>query len=181
MGFIALLVYVKLGRPILFKQTRPGLDGKPFIMYKFRTMLDIRRHDGTLLPNDERLTSFGQKLRSSSLDELPELFNILKGDMSFVGPRPLLMEYLELYTPGQRRRHDVKPGMTGWAQVSGRNLLTWDEKFKYDIHYVENCTFLFDIKIVILTLYRVLTREGVSPKDRPIVKRFQGPKDERNE
>jgi sugar transferase EpsL len=181
MGFIALLVYVKLGRPILFKQTRPGLNGKPFIMYKFRTMLDLRQSDGTLLPNDERLTSFGQKLRGSSLDELPELFNILKGDMSFVGPRPLLMEYLELYTPEQRRRHDVKPGMTGWAQVSGRNLLTWDEKFKYDIHYVENRSFLFDIKIVILTLYRVLTREGVSPKDRPIVKRFQGSKDERNE
>lgn len=174
MGLVALLVFLKMGRPIFFKQVRPGLNGKPFVIYKFRTMLDLRGPDGTLLPNEQRLTRFGHRLRSTSLDELPEILNIIKGDMSFVGPRPLLMEYLELYTPEQKRRHDVRPGITGWAQVNGRNLLSWEKKFEYDLYYVDNYTFLLDLKILFLTLYRVLVREGISPKDRPIMDRFKG-------
>ena len=177
MAFVAVLVYMKLGSPVLFKQIRPGLHGKPFVIYKFRTMLDTRDENGNLLPNDQRLTSFGLRLRSTSLDELPEIFNVLKGDMSFVGPRPLLMEYLDKYTPRQKRRHELKPGITGWAQVQGRNLLSWEEKFEHDVYYVDNCSLLFDIKILMLTLYRVIAREGVSPKDRPIMERFKGTKE----
>ena len=177
LSLIAILVYLKLGSPVIFRQVRPGMDGKPFVIYKFRTMLDTRDESGNLLPNDQRLTSFGLRLRSTSLDELPEIFNVLKGDMSFVGPRPLLMEYLDKYTPRQKRRHEVKPGITGWVQVRGRNLLSWEEKFEHDVYYVDNCSLLFDIKILMLTLYRVIAREGVSPKDRPIMERFKGSKE----
>jgi sugar transferase EpsL len=140
-------------------------------------MLDIHDNKGNLLPNEERLTSFGLRLRSTSIDELPELFNVLKGDMSFVGPRPLLMEYLDKYTPRQKRRHEVKPGITGWAQVNGRNAITWDQKFEYDVWYVENHSFFLDIRILLLTLWKVLTRQGISPKDKVIVDRFTGSKD----
>jgi len=177
LSLIAILVYLKLGSPVIFRQVRPGMDGKPFVIYKFRTMLDTRDENGILLPNDQRLTSFGLRLRSTSLDELPEIFNVLKGDMSFVGPRPLLTEYLDKYTPRQKRRHELKPGITGWAQVQGRNLLSWEEKFEHDVYYVDNCSLLFDIKILMLTLYRVIAREGVSPKDRPIMERFKGTKE----
>ena len=177
LAIVSLIVYIKFGIPIIFKQIRPGLHGKPFVIYKFRTMLDTRDENGNLLPNEQRLTSFGLRLRSTSLDELPEIFNVLKGDMSFVGPRPLLMEYLDKYTPRQKRRHEVKPGITGWAQVQGRNLLSWEEKFEHDVYYVDNCSLFFDIKILILTLYRVIAREGVSPKDRPIMERFKGTKE----
>ena len=177
LAIVSLIVYIKFGRPIIFKQIRPGLHGKPFVIYKFRTMLDTRDENGNLLPNEQRLTSFGLRLRSTSLDELPEIFNVLKGDMSFVGPRPLLTEYLDKYTPRQKRRHELKPGITGWAQVRGRNLLSWEEKFEHDVYYVDNCSLLFDIKILMLTLYRVIAREGVSPKDRPIMERFKGTKE----
>jgi sugar transferase EpsL len=176
-GCIAILVYLKLGCPIFFRQVRPGINGKPFTIVKFRTMLDIHDNKGNLLPNEERLTSFGLRLRSTSIDELPELFNVLKGDMSFVGPRPLLMEYLDKYTPRQKRRHEVKPGITGWAQVNGRNAITWDQKFEYDVWYVENHSFFLDIRILLLTLWKVLTRQGISPKDKVIVDRFTGSKD----
>jgi sugar transferase EpsL len=177
LGCIAILVYLKLGSPIFFRQIRPGLNGNSFSIVKFRTMLDSRDHSNNLLPNEKRLTPFGLRLRSTSLDELPELFNVLKGDMSFVGPRPLLMEYLDKYTPRQKRRHEVKPGITGWAQVNGRNAITWDQKFEYDVWYVENHSFFLDIRILLLTLWKVLTRQGISPKDKVIVDRFTGSKD----
>jgi sugar transferase EpsL len=177
LGCIAILVYFKLGSPIFFRQVRPGINDKPFIIVKFRTMLDIRDNKDNLLPNEKRLTAFGLKLRSTSLDELPELFNVLKGDMSFVGPRPLLMEYLDKYTPRQKRRNEVKPGITGWAQVNGRNAITWDQKFEYDVWYVENQSLILDIRILLLTLWKVLTRQGISPKDKVIVDRFTGSKD----
>jgi len=144
---IAILVRIKLGSPVIFKQDRPGLNEKIFTMYKFRTMTDERDENGELLPDSKRLTKFGRMLRSTSLDELPELFNILKGDMSFVGPRPLLVEYLPLYNEQQRRRHEVRPGLTGYAQVNGRNAISWEEKFKYDLEYVEKISFLLDLKI----------------------------------
>jgi sugar transferase EpsL len=176
LGCIAILVYIKLGSPIFFRQARPGINGKPFTIIKFRTMLDIRDNKDILLPNEKRLTPFGLRLRSTSLDELPELFNVLKGDMSFVGPRPLLMEYLDKYTPRQKRRNEVKPGITGWAQVNGRNAITWDQKFEYDVWYVENQSLILDIRIILLTLWKVLTRQGINPKDKVIVDRFTGSK-----
>jgi len=162
LAVIALLVRLKLGSPVLFRQQRPGLHGKPFTLYKFRTMTDVRDAQGNLLPDDERLPSFGRFLRSTSLDELPELFNVLKGDMSLVGPRPLLMEYLPRYTAEQMRRHEIKPGLTGWAQVNGRNTLTWEEKFTLDVWYVEHCSVKLDMKILGLTLIKMLQREGIT-------------------
>lgn len=159
---IIILVRIKLGSPVLFKQDRPGLNEKIFKMYKFRTMTDEKDKDGNLLPDAERLTKFGKFLRSTSLDEIPEFFNILRGDMSLIGPRPLLVEYLNYYTDDEKKRHNVRPGISGWAQVNGRNSLSWEEKFKYDIEYVEKLSFLFDFKIVLLTIKKVLKREDIS-------------------
>lgn len=170
------LVRRKLGNPVLFRQVRPGLSGKPFEMVKFRTMTDQRAPDGQLLPDSVRLTSFGRFLRASSLDELPELWNVLKGDMSLVGPRPLLMEYLPLYSGAQSRRHEVRPGITGWAQVNGRNALSWDEKFALDIWYVEHRSLWGDIKILGLTVRKVLVREGISAKGEVTMPKFTGSK-----
>jgi lipopolysaccharide/colanic/teichoic acid biosynthesis glycosyltransferase len=158
---VAAAVRVGLGSPVLFKQTRPGLHGRPFGILKFRTMRDAKDANGTPLPDSERLTALGRFLRASSLDELPELFNVLKGDMSLVGPRPLLMEYLERYSAEQRRRHDVRPGITGWAQVNGRNAITWDEKLSFDCWYVDNWTNGLDLKILLSTVLTVLRREGI--------------------
>lgn len=166
----------KLGSPVFFRQTRPGLHGKPFEMVKFRTMTDARGPDGALLPDAERLTAFGRFLRSSSLDELPELWNVIKGDMSLVGPRPLLVEYLPLYSPEQARRHEVRPGITGWAQVNGRNALSWDEKFKLDIWYVDHRSLWLDIKILWLTVKKVLVREGISASGEATMSKFTGGK-----
>jgi undecaprenyl phosphate N,N'-diacetylbacillosamine 1-phosphate transferase len=171
---VAILVRTKLGSPILFKQERPGLDEEIFTMYKFRTMTDETDENGDLLPNNERHTKFGRILRSTSLDELPELFNILKGDMSFVGPRPLLVEYLPLYNEYQRKRHDVRPGLSGLAQVSGRNAITWEEKFDYDIEYVENISFIFDLKILIKTFFKVFKREGINSSEVITMEKFRG-------
>jgi len=159
---VAILVRVKLGSPILFKQDRPGLNRKIFKMYKFRTMTDKKDKDGNLLPDSDRLTKFGKFLRSTSLDEIPEFFNILKGDMSLIGPRPLLVKYLDYYTADENKRHNVRPGISGWAQVNGRNFLSWEEKFKFDIEYVNNLSFLLDLKIVILTIKKVIKREDIS-------------------
>ena len=166
----------KLGSPVFFRQTRPGRHGRPFQMVKFRTMTDAKGPDGRLLPDAERLTPFGRFLRSTSLDELPELFNVLKGDMSLVGPRPLLMEYLPLYTPEQARRHEVRPGITGWAQVNGRNALGWEEKFKLDLWYVDHCSLWLDIKILWLTVRKVLVREGISADGEATMSKFTGSK-----
>jgi lipopolysaccharide/colanic/teichoic acid biosynthesis glycosyltransferase len=174
MALLALLVRLKLGTPVLFRQVRPGLHGKPFMMLKFRTMTDARGLDGALLPDAERLTPFGRWLRATSLDELPELWNVLKGDMSLVGPRPLLMEYLPLYTPEQARRHEVRPGITGWAQVNGRNALSWEEKFKLDVWYVDNRSLWLDIKILWLTVRKVFAREGISAAGEATMPRFTG-------
>ncbi|MGN6537307.1 MAG: sugar transferase [Mesorhizobium sp.] len=171
---LALLVRWHLGKPILFRQVRPGMDARPFEMLKFRSMTDVRAADGTLLPDAERLTRFGRFLRSTSLDELPELWNVLKGDMSLVGPRPLLMEYLPLYSPEQARRHEVRPGITGWAQVNGRNALSWDDKFALDVWYVDNRSFSLDLKIVALTVVRVLKRSGISAEGEATMPRFSG-------
>lgn len=173
---LAWFVQRKLGRPVLFRQVRPGLHGKPFEMVKFRTMTDERGPDGALLPDAVRLTAFGRFLRASSLDELPELWNVLKGDMSLVGPRPLLMEYLPLYSPQQSRRHEVRPGITGWAQVNGRNALSWDEKFALDVWYVDNRSLWLDIKILWLTVKKVLVREGISAAGEATMPRFTGDK-----
>lgn len=173
---ISALVYSKLGSPILFKQTRPGKDGKPFNMVKFRTMLDATDKEGNPLPDSERLTSFGKKLRSTSLDELPELINVFKGNMSLVGPRPLLMEYLPLYSEAQYRRHEVKPGVTGWAQINGRNAISWEEKFKLDVWYVDNQSVWLDIKIIFLTVKKVLVRDGISAEGEATMSRFTGNK-----
>ncbi|KDE46255.1 sugar transferase [Geobacillus sp. CAMR5420] len=170
----AILVRYKLGSPVIFKQQRPGLHGKPFYLYKFRTMTDERDENGELLPDHLRLTPFGQFLRKFSLDELPQLFNVLKGDISLVGPRPLLMEYLELYTPEQARRHEVKPGITGWAQVNGRNAISWEEKFKLDVWYVDNRTFWLDIKILFLTVIKVLKKEGINQSEYVTMEKFAG-------
>ena len=159
---IAILVRIKLGGPILFKQDRPGLNEKIFKMYKFRTMTDEKDKEGNLLPDVERLTKFGKFLRSPSLDEIPEFFNILKGNMSLIGPRPLLVKYLDYYTIEEKKRHSVRPGVSGWAQVNGRNSLSWEEKFKFDIEYVEKMNFLFDLKIVFLTIKKVIKREDIS-------------------
>jgi len=158
----ALLVRIKLGSPIIFKQKRPGKDEKIFTLYKFRTMTDKKDEKGNLLPDEQRLTKFGKLLRSTSLDELPELINIIKGDMSIVGPRPLLVEYLELYNEEQKHRHDVRPGLTGLAQISGRNSITWEAKFKEDIEYINNISFINDIKIILKTVAKVFKREGIS-------------------
>lgn len=164
----------KMGSPVLFRQTRPGLDGKPFEMIKFRTMKDAVDAQGNPLPDSERLTPFGQFLRSSSLDELPELWNVLKGDMSLVGPRPLLMEYLPLYTPEQYRRHEVRPGVTGWAQINGRNALSWEEKFRLDVWYVDNRSLWLDIKILFLTVKKVVVRDGISADGEATMPKFTG-------
>lgn len=174
MLLLALLVRSKLGSPVLFSQVRPGLNGQPFTMYKFRTMTDERGPDGELLPDSVRLTRFGKFLRSTSVDELPELLNILKGDMSLVGPRPLLMEYLPLYNERQARRHEVRPGLTGWAQVNGRNALSWDEKFEHDVWYVENRSFALDLKILLMTLQKVVKRDGISADGEATMPRFSG-------
>jgi sugar transferase EpsL len=159
---LAALVAVRLGRPVLFRQVRPGLYGRPFEMYKFRTMRDAYDEQGQPLPDNQRMTVFGSVLRKTSLDELPELFNVLRGDMSLVGPRPLLMQYLPRYTPFQARRHEVRPGITGWAQINGRNALTWKEKFELDVWYVDNWTLLLDLKILFRTVWKVVAREGIS-------------------
>lgn len=171
---IALLVRRNLGSPVLFLQTRPSLHGRPFRMAKFRTMRDAVDQDGTPLQDSERLTPFGRFLRASSLDELPELWNVLKGDMSLVGPRPLLMEYLPLYSPEQARRHEVRAGITGWAQVNGRNAISWDEKFALDVWYVDNCSLWLDIKILWLTVRKVLVRDGISAAGEATMPRFTG-------
>lgn len=170
----ALLVRLKLGSPVLFQQERPGLNGKVFTLYKFRTMTDKKDTDGNLLPDEERLTSFGKMLRSTSLDELPELINILKGDMSVVGPRPLLVRYLPLYNEHQARRHEVRPGFTGYAQVNGRNSITWEEKFNLDVEYVDHVTFLGDWKIILQTVKTVLKREGISSDTAVTMEEFKG-------
>ena len=168
------LVRIKLGRPVFFRQTRPGLHGRPFQMVKFRTMTDARGPDGALLPDADRLTPFGRFLRSASLDELPELWNVLRGDMSLVGPRPLLMEYLPLYTPEQARRHAVRPGITGWAQVNGRNALSWEEKFALDVWYVDHQSLALDISILWRTVRKVLVREGISAAGEATMGKFTG-------
>lgn len=171
---VVCLVRLKLGCPVFFTQIRPGLNGKPFKMIKLRTMTDARGADGLLLPDSERLTPFGAFLRSSSLDELPELWNVLKGDMSLVGPRPLLMEYLPLYSAEQARRHEVRPGITGWAQVNGRNALSWEEKFQLDVWYVDNQSLWLDIKIMWMTLKKVIVREGISAAGEATMSKFTG-------
>lgn len=174
MAVIALLIRRTLGRPVLFRQIRPGLNGKPFGLYKFRTMTDARDGEGRLLPDEARLTTFGRFLRSTSLDELPELWNVLRGDMSLVGPRPLLMAYLDRYDSEQMRRHHVKPGLTGWAQVNGRNALTWEDKFRLDVWYVDNQSLLLDLKILFLTMGIVLRREGISQEGHSTAEEFMG-------
>lgn len=164
----------KLGGPVLFRQVRPGMFGKPFEMVKFRTMTDARGSDGLLLPDEVRLTSFGRFLRSTSLDELPELWNVLKGEMSLVGPRPLLMQYMPLYSAEQARRHEVRPGVTGWAQVNGRNAISWEEKFKLDVWYVDNQSLWLDFKILWLTVKKVVVRDGISAAGEATMPAFQG-------
>lgn len=172
------LIYFKLGSPILFTQYRPGLNGKVFKMIKFRSMLDAKDKQGNLLPDEQRMTKFGAFLRSTSLDELPGLFNVLKGDMSLVGPRPLLVQYLPLYSAEQARRHNVRPGITGWAQVNGRNAISWEDKFKLDVWYVDNQSFWLDIKILLLTVKKVFIREGISSDDHVTMPEFKGRKNE---
>ena len=171
---LALMVRVSLGSPILFRQLRPGLHSRPFTLFKFRTMMDARDNLGNLLPDANRLTAFGLFLRSTSLDEVPELINVFKGDMSLVGPRPLLKQYLNRYTPEQARRHEVKPGITGWAQVNGRNALTWEEKFKLDIWYVDHQSFWLDLRIIILTIWKILKREGINQLGHATMEEFMG-------
>ncbi len=174
MAVTAVLVRTKLGSPVIFKQERPGRDGKIFMLYKFRTMTDQKDQDGNFLPDDVRLTAFGKTLRSTSLDELPELFNILRGDMAVVGPRPLLVQYLPLYNEKQRRRHEVRPGFTGYAQVHGRNAITWEEKFEKDVYYVDHITFLGDWKIIFQTVKTVVCREGISSETAVTMEVFRG-------
>ena len=171
---ISLIIRREMGSPVLFRQTRPGLHGKPFQMIKFRTMRDVIDTDGRPLPDAERLTNLGRFLRSSSLDELPELWNVLKGEMSLVGPRPLLMEYLPLYSPEQARRHAVRPGVTGWAQVNGRNAISWDKKFALDVWYVDNRSLWLDLKIVWLTIRKVIKRDGISAPGEATMSKFTG-------
>lgn len=170
----AFLVGIKLGRPVIFKQERPGLEGKVFTLYKFRTMTDRKDENGNLLPDEERLTEFGKKLRSTSLDELPELFNILNGDMAIVGPRPLLVRYLPRYNEHQARRHEVRPGFTGYAQVNGRNAITWEEKFDKDVFYVDHVSFIGDWKIILKTVSTVLKKEGISSDTSVTMEEFMG-------
>lgn len=176
--FVAWRIRATMGSPVLFKQERPGLHGKPFTMLKFRTMRDALDHDGNPLPDAKRITKFGRFLRSSSLDELPELWNVLKGDMSLVGPRPLLMEYLPLYNARQARRHEVRPGITGWAQVNGRNAISWEEKFDLDVWYVDNQSIFLDIKILCLTVARVASRQGISHAGEATMSKFTGSQQE---
>ncbi|WP_439560487.1 sugar transferase [Roseinatronobacter sp.] len=173
---VAVLIRRQMGAPVFFCQTRPGLHGKPFTMIKFRSMRDAVDAQGRALPDAERLTRLGRFLRSSSLDELPEVWNVLKGDMSLVGPRPLLMEYLPLYSPEQARRHEVRPGVTGWAQVNGRNAISWDQKFALDVWYVDNRNLWLDLKIIWLTIRKVVTREGISAAGDATMPRFTGEK-----
>ena len=177
----AVLVRTKLGRPVIFCQPRPGKDGKIFNLYKFRSMTDQRDQEGNLLPDEVRLTKFGKLLRSTSLDELPELWNILRGDMSIVGPRPLLVKYLPLYNEEQRHRHDVLPGLTGWAQVNGRNSITWEDKFRHDLWYVNNISFALDLKILFLTVKKVFCREGISAENSATMEAFTGSKSNEEE
>ncbi|MCB2190543.1 MAG: sugar transferase [Deltaproteobacteria bacterium] len=175
-GIIAILVRLQLGDPILFKQVRPGLHGNPFIIYKFRTMTDGKDKFDNFLPNNERLIPFGRMLRSTSMDELPEIINVMNGEMSLVGPRPLRIEYLPLYSKEQFARHDVKPGITGWAQIKGRNSITWEEKFKLDVWYVQNRSFFLDLKILFLTIKKVFRREGINQSKEQAMKPFKGVK-----
>ncbi len=172
----ALFVFVKIGRPILFRQVRPGYKERLFGIYKFRTMSDEKDENGELLPDDKRLTKLGRFLRKASLDELPQLFNVLKGEMSFVGPRPLLVEYLECYNDEQKKRHTVTPGITGWAQVNGRNAISWEQKFKYDVWYVENQSFLLDLKIMWMTFLKVIKRSDVNSSSSVTMEKFEGTK-----
>lgn len=171
---LAVLVYLNLGSPVLFRQQRPGLLGKPFTFYKFRTMNNRTDENGRLLPDEDRLTGFGSFLRGTSLDELPQLFNVIRGDMSLVGPRPLLMEYLDLYTDEQARRHEARPGITGWAQVNGRNAITWEEKFRLDLWYVDNRSFLLDLRIILLTVVRIIRKEGINQAGMATAEKFRG-------
>jgi sugar transferase EpsL len=174
LALLAVLVRVKLGTPVFFRQQRPGLRGKSFTLIKCRTMIDQRDAHGNLLPDAERLTKFGKFLRAGSLDELPELWNVLKGEMSLVGPRPLLMHYLPLYTPEQARRHEVRPGITGWAQVNGRNALSWEDKFALDVWYVDNHTFWLDVKIIFLTVWKIVKREAINQPGQATMAPFEG-------
>ena len=176
--YVAYRVRKNLGSPVLFRQVRPGLHGKPFEMIKFRTMTDERDSEGNLLPNEQRLSKFGKMLRATSLDEMPELWNVIKGDMSIVGPRPLLMDYLPLYNKEQAKRHNVRPGMTGYAQVNGRNSISWEEKFKLDTWYVENQSIWLDFKIMFQTVKKVLVKEGINQSEEVTMTRFTGNKDE---
>jgi lipopolysaccharide/colanic/teichoic acid biosynthesis glycosyltransferase len=171
---VALLVRIKLGSPVLFRQTRPGLNGQLFTVLKFRTMTDARDANGDLLPDETRLTPFGALLRRTSLDELPELINVLRGDMSLVGPRPLLVQYLPLYSPEQARRHAVRPGITGWAQINGRNAITWEEKFQYDVWYVDHASFRLDLSILLITVWKVLSRQGINSPGQATMPNFEG-------
>ncbi len=171
---ISFLVRIKLGPPTLFRQQRPGLYGKPFTIYKFQTMSNAYDSEGHLLPDEERLPPMGRFLRSTSLDELPEIFNVLKGDMSLVGPRPLLMQYLDRYTPEQKRRHEAKPGITGWAQVNGRNAVSWEEKFALDVWYVDNRSLWLDLKILALTIWKTMKREGINQPGQVTAEEFKG-------
>lgn len=169
-----ILIRINMGAPVVFKQERPGLYGKPFYLLKFRTMNNAHDSAGNLLSDAARMTTLGRKLRALSLDELPQLLNVIKGDLSLVGPRPLLMEYLELYTPEQARRHEVKPGITGWAQINGRNAISWEEKFKLDVWYVDNRTFILDIRILWLTMIKVFKREGINQQGYETIEKFKG-------
>ena len=171
---ISFLILIKMGRPILFRQQRPGYKEKIFGIYKFRTMTNDKDKSGNLLPDEQRLVGIGKFIRSTSLDELPQLFNVLKGEMSFVGPRPLLIEYLPLYNEKQKRRHDVKPGITGWAQVNGRNAISWEQKFEYDVWYVDNQSFLLDMKILGMTFLKVVRRDGISSDTSVTMEKFKG-------
>jgi lipopolysaccharide/colanic/teichoic acid biosynthesis glycosyltransferase len=174
LALVVLLVRIKLGSPVVFRQQRPGLRGRPFVIYKFRTMTDARDAQGSLLTDEQRLTAFGRLLRRTSMDELPELYNVLRGEMSLVGPRPLMMQYLDRYTPEQMRRHEVKPGITGWAQVNGRNAITWEQKFALDVWYVDHRSLWLDLKIIALTLWKTLTREGISQPGYATAEEFMG-------
>ncbi|EGQ8204319.1 sugar transferase [Vibrio cholerae] len=178
-GVVAWKIRKNLGSPVLFRQTRPGLNGKSFEMVKFRTMKDAVDEQGNPLPDSERMTPLGDKLRNSSLDELPELWNVLKGEMSLVGPRPLLMQYLPLYSKEQARRHEVRPGVTGWAQINGRNAISWEEKFKLDVWYVDNRSFWLDLKVLLLTVKKVLIKEGISATGESTMPEFRGSSNDR--
>jgi sugar transferase EpsL len=175
---VGMIIWLQMGTPVIFRQIRSGLNGKPFILYKFRTMNNLKEQKGTLLPDEKRITRIGSLLRDTSLDELPEIFNILKGDMSFVGPRPLLMQYLERYSSEQARRHEVKPGLTGWAQINGRNGIGWDQKLKLDVWYVDHQSLRLDIKIIGSTIYKVIRRDGIGHHDMATMPEFLGTTEE---